>query len=150
MDKMVSKNGVLKFSFIKKGESHLVVELQEVSSDRLVFLAPFLIDIKLLKTGPNFKFECKFKTTVELVCDRCLINYSYNINEEKNFFIGNVDTNDVNEFNIRDFKGEIDIVNFLEEEIIMDLPPQKICKPSCEGLCDSCGGNLNIEKCKCN
>lgn len=44
---------------------------------------------------------------------------------------------------------EIDLRPDVEQEIIMALPQQKMCRPECKGLCIVCGGNLNSSQCDC-
>jgi len=49
------------------------------------------------------------------------------------------------------FSGpELDLRPDLEQEIIMALPQQPLCKESCMGLCPVCGCNLNQENCNCS
>ncbi len=128
------KKTVLKFSEIQKGESFIEFSLDDYKSEKSIFLKPFEIKIKIKKQGTDYEFNCSFSTELELVCDRCLGNYSYSINDERTFFIGNTESNYLDRFDIREFGGEIDIADFIEDEIIMDLPPQKICKKECSGL----------------
>ena len=48
------------------------------------------------------------------------------------------------------FSGpELDLLPDVEQEIVMSLPQQPLCKASCLGLCHSCGCNLNLGSCNC-
>ena len=48
------------------------------------------------------------------------------------------------------FSGpEIDLRPDLEQEIIMALPQQLLCREACQGLCPVCGCNLNQDSCDC-
>ena len=48
------------------------------------------------------------------------------------------------------FSGpELDLLPDVEQEIVMALPTQPLCKASCLGLCHSCGCNLNQGSCSC-
>ena len=44
---------------------------------------------------------------------------------------------------------ELDLLPDVEQEIVMSLPQQPLCKASCLGLCHSCGCNLNQGSCNC-
>lgn len=44
---------------------------------------------------------------------------------------------------------EIDLRPDLEQEIVMALPLQPLCKAGCQGLCPVCGANLNQRQCDC-
>ncbi len=48
-----------------------------------------------------------------------------------------------------DKNNKIDIFKAIREDILVNLPMKLICRSSCKGLCDQCGQNLNIKKCKC-
>lgn len=48
------------------------------------------------------------------------------------------------------FKGDtIDITKAVEDNLIISLPTQLLCKPDCKGLCPHCYANLNFHKCEC-
>jgi uncharacterized protein len=48
------------------------------------------------------------------------------------------------------FSGtDIDLKPDVEQEIVMALPQQPLCKEACKGLCLSCGCNLNQNTCDC-
>ena len=46
-------------------------------------------------------------------------------------------------------KSNFDIEEFVNSLILLNLPTINLCKEDCKGLCDTCGANLNYEKCKC-
>ncbi len=45
---------------------------------------------------------------------------------------------------------EIDISNYIREQIAISLPFKVICEESCKGLCSNCGTNLNTGECRCD
>jgi uncharacterized protein len=45
--------------------------------------------------------------------------------------------------------GYIDLAPLLRELAILDVPIQPLCRPDCQGLCMSCGANLNEGDCGC-
>ena len=49
------------------------------------------------------------------------------------------------------FQGEvIQLTKYFEEQLILDCPFSIICSDDCEGLCASCGQNLNQTDCSCS
>jgi hypothetical protein len=49
------------------------------------------------------------------------------------------------------FNGqEIDLVDIIEQTLDFKIPASVLCEDDCEGLCQGCGANLNIEACSCN
>lgn len=45
---------------------------------------------------------------------------------------------------------ELSLSGLLWEEFLLALPVKPLCGPSCEGLCPSCGKNLNEGPCSCH
>ncbi|MEP7212718.1 MAG: DUF177 domain-containing protein [Acidobacteriota bacterium] len=44
----------------------------------------------------------------------------------------------------------IDLKDVVREQILLDLPVQVFCSEYCKGLCQKCGGNLNLVTCNCH
>jgi uncharacterized protein len=49
------------------------------------------------------------------------------------------------------FEGEeIDFTDAVQEQAILAVPFNPVCKPECRGLCPGCGCDLNVERCRCS
>jgi uncharacterized protein len=49
------------------------------------------------------------------------------------------------------FEGEeIDFTDAIQEQVILAIPFNPVCKPECKGLCPRCGSDLNVEGCRCS
>lgn len=46
--------------------------------------------------------------------------------------------------------GELNVLDFLREEIWLAQNQSLCCHAACKGLCANCGVNLNHEKCRCD
>lgn len=44
---------------------------------------------------------------------------------------------------------ELDLEPVLREQMILALPIAPLCREDCQGICATCGAELNFEKCKC-
>jgi len=44
---------------------------------------------------------------------------------------------------------EVDLSEFVRQELYLVLPELIYCKPKCKGVCDQCGQNLNRGTCHC-
>lgn len=94
-------------------------------------------------TGYGVNIRGHVKTDLKLVCDRCLEEYDYNVDVEvdEDFVNESVVSSDQKEYEltkgqfVEELKGrdELDINDFLYQTIILEIPPKKICKDSCEG-----------------
>src|SRR5262245_42899249 len=45
--------------------------------------------------------------------------------------------------------GAVDLSALLETETTLALPMKPLCKDDCRGLCPVCGGNRNVNDCRC-
>lgn len=43
----------------------------------------------------------------------------------------------------------LDLGPFVRDAVLLDLPPNPLCRPGCAGLCPRCGANLNEGPCAC-
>lgn len=92
--------------------------------------------------------------TVRLQCSRCLEHTEEELVLPVDEQFKVVDDPDA-EFDEEDeaipVSGErIDLVPFLAEELIVQLPYAPLCKEDCQGLCPECGANRNEQSCGCN
>lgn len=47
-------------------------------------------------------------------------------------------------------EDEIDLHEIVQQEVDFYLPVRMTCGDDCLGLCQQCGGNLNVGKCECD
>ena len=77
-------------------------------------------------------------TGVQLTCSRCLAKTRFVI-EKKDLLL----TYPIHQ------EKTIDLTEDIREAIIIDLPIKPLCSPTCKGLCQHCGANLNQAMCLC-
>jgi uncharacterized protein len=44
----------------------------------------------------------------------------------------------------------LDLAQMVREQCYLTIPMKPLCRPDCQGLCATCGTNLNTERCQCN
>ena len=47
-------------------------------------------------------------------------------------------------------KGFLDLLPMLREQLIVALPERVLCNEGCQGICPSCGADLNVSGCDCS
>ncbi|HIJ61041.1 MAG TPA: DUF177 domain-containing protein, partial [Nitrospirae bacterium] len=123
------------------------------------FKSPIIGFVKIFKTNSQVIIEGVIKSTLELNCSRCLNDYQFTTNSVINtvFHPASVLTKDDNyelhtgELDTEFYKNdEIDLIEFLIQEIRLNIPMKPLCKDDCKGLCPNCGVDLNSETCDCN
>jgi len=45
---------------------------------------------------------------------------------------------------------QLDLGQMVREQCYLAIPMKPLCRPDCQGLCSTCGTNLNTERCQCN
>jgi uncharacterized protein len=85
------------------------------------------------------------------VCDRCAEdfkrNYAFDIDKIVVQKLENED-DDFDDFIVVE-NNELDLNDYVYQEIQLFLPQKMLCSEDCKGLCPKCGKNLNKEKCSC-
>lgn len=145
--------------------SHKKVNL-EVSLDPLEmynqdvrFEKPFTGQAEIWNAGDRLLVTAKLEGEATLVCSRCLTEYTepMKVSFEEEFVQGEVEEEHDEEDEEEDsgrtvsfYTGdEIDLADPLRENILLELPMKPLCDEDCEGLCPTCGINLNEGDCKC-
>jgi uncharacterized protein len=113
---------------------------------------PLLLNLYVDRLDNIYRIKINVKTRAKYICDRCLDPFDKEVDEsiEQIYQLGSGALDEDGEVEILppDTK-EIQIDDVIQEVFIMSRPIKSICSDSCKGLCNICGMNLNIKKCKC-
>jgi len=137
-----------------------LVALQE--NDVCVFKGPLTIKLRVRPTAGMFQVEGHIKGTAALTCSRCLALADTSLNTTFRLsFTRTIPGNDTDgpskprelqaeELGVVLFEGDtIDFRDVLQEQVILAIPMQPLCRADCRGLCARCGSNLNDGSCDC-
>lgn len=97
--------------------------------------------------------ECKTNITLSIPCNRCLeevkVSIPIHVERELDFNERTEEQDEVDEMNY--IEGyDLNVDSFLFEEILVSFPTKVLCKPDCQGICETCGVNKNRECCQCD
>jgi len=101
-----------------------------------------------LKRYANNEITIEGTSTAQLnvPCDRCTKEVTMDINTE---FSRNIHLHD--EDDSAYLNGiNLDLIKFLNVEMIQVFPQKVLCKETCKGICPTCGQNLNEHECSCD
>ena len=112
----------------------------------------------LHNTGGEVRIQGRMTTTMEAVCDRCLGSARFAVDSPFDlFYRPEADLPSDDEVSIDE--GEAEIAYYHEpgliledivcEQILLQLPMQRVCGENCEGICPICGRNRNETSCHC-
>lgn len=136
------------------------LESTTVDEQEIRFETPFTGEAEIWNTGDRLLVRAELSGEVKLVCSRCLTLYTEPIDlsfEEEFVETAKVDegrseedAEDESGRTVSFYSGdEIDLTESLRENILLELPMKPLCSDDCEGLCSTCGANLNEGACKC-
>ena len=97
--------------------------------------------------------KCTYTTNLQLKCDRCLKPFEYTL--EGDIFKGikpeTQSDMESEEDDVYYYEGQdLDISPIVMDDILFNIPLQMVCDSDCQGLCPTCGVDLNEKDCECN
>jgi uncharacterized protein len=126
------------------------------------FVDPLTIHLEMLPLKDFVRVKGRLETKVRQACGRCLetfetplkshftLNYSRLIPQDVHKAGAEGIELTADQIGMVYFEGEeIDFTDAIQEQTILAIPFNPICKPECKGLCPRCGGDLNAGPCHC-
>ena len=112
------------------------------------------------RAGSEIRINGSLKTSVEMMCSRCLEPARQDIGKAFDLFFRQrheimFDEDQEIELTEKDtqtafFTGtQLAIGEILREQFLLALPMKALCRVDCKGLCPTCGINLNSGTCGC-
>jgi uncharacterized protein len=129
----------------------------------VAFDAPLQMEVRLRRISRFVEASGRLRTSARLSCSRCLGDFSQPLSipfeatyseaapvpdgsrEEAEIEL-TADTIDLFPFHGR----EIDLLEAVQEQVLLALPPKPLCRVDCKGLCPRCGADLNQGACGCD
>ncbi|HYF95628.1 MAG TPA: DUF177 domain-containing protein [Symbiobacteriaceae bacterium] len=143
----------------KKVPVQVAVESVEMAGQQVVFDRPFEGEAEIWNAGDRLLIQASVAGEATLECSRCLspVTLPLQVSFEEEFVEGapsegaeEPDSDAEAERSVTYYSGdEIDLSDPLRENILLELPMKPLCSDECEGLCPSCGTNLNEGPCQC-
>jgi len=93
-------------------------------------------------------FSANMDTSCNCICARCLKEFELPVHKHisANLTEGGAGENPDGYF----LQGDkVDAGEIILTEFILDMDERQLCSENCEGLCQKCGADLNIEPCNC-
>jgi uncharacterized protein len=121
---------------------------------------PVLAIVVLKRNGVDrVLLEGEIKTTLAFDCDRCLENYSMDLDNsfklDLEYSAGKRLETEEHEVSPSEMdmvyleEPVVDVSEILSQQVFLMVPGKHLCLASCKGLCPKCGANLNEETCDC-
>jgi uncharacterized protein len=133
-----------------------------IQNQECEFLEPLMIRTRAFRIGELFEVEGHFQTRIRLVCSRCLKNFdsvlasdfALTYTREAPGLAAEPSEPEVElrveEIGMLYFRGEeFDLRDGIQEQVVMAFPIKPLCNEKCQGLCPTCGADLNQGDCAC-
>ncbi len=136
-------------------EPEWLVNLPELWSegDEYKPLSKIRIDLKVTRILKEITVIGNVRLSIQSQCSRCVEAVRIELNPLVSLVLSPSDKlkNEEEDIEHETYQGdEIDLGNYLREQLAISLPVKVVCIEDCKGLCTSCGTNLNIENCSCD
>lgn len=109
-------------------------------------------------TGGEVRVHGRIHTDLETECDRCLGRAAFHIDAPFDLFYRPLESTLAEEETAID-EGEaemgfyelpgLQLEDIVREQVVLQLPMQRVCSDSCKGICPVCGANRNETSCAC-
>lgn len=113
---------------------------------------PFVSDIQVdgeIKARDGFvEFTAQLCFDYLMPCDICAKDVLTTMRFEIHHGLVQNETDDSADFFV-EVSEELDLYEFLHEEVILNLPTKYVCSDDCKGICSKCGADLNETTCSC-
>jgi uncharacterized protein len=109
-------------------------------------------------TGGEVRVHGLIRAELETECDRCLGRASFHIDVPFDLFYRPLKpAAHVEEVAIDEGEAEmgfyelpgLQLEDIVREQVLLQLPMQRVCSDACKGICPVCGANRNETSCSC-
>lgn len=114
---------------------------------------------EITKSKDQIIFRGSISAPSKLMCARCAEEFEKVVESDLVFVLAFVPEQKEEEFRDEDSEDyffiaegtiEYDFSSQIRELLILAVGIKPLCKDECQGICPTCGKNLNIEQCDCN
>ncbi len=109
-------------------------------------------------TGGEIRVQGRIQADLETECDRCLGRAAFHIDAPFDLFYRPLESAGAEEEVAID-EGEaemgfyelpgLQLEDIVREQVLLQLPMQRVCSDACKGICPVCGANRNETNCSC-
>lgn len=124
------------------------IKLHGLQSPNSITECNVQIEGNMSKKGNHYIIEGIGKTTLPLICDRCLEPFDSML-EVKLYQKYVTDPNQQDEETLVLPESELDLEDIVIEAVSLNVPMKRLHDKACKGICKVCGINLNEKSCQC-
>ena len=154
---MIIKLSDIEDKLVLKGEMTNLA-FNNVEEREFTFKSPVRFELLVTRQDDSIRIAGSIMGAMTMACSRCLEEFSCAIDTYLDIKLAptglmpQVADAELrpDDLDVYYFEGdEIDLDPFIYDEVLLNVPFRPLCREDCEGLCQSCGKNRNIEPCSC-
>ena len=135
-------------------EPRWLVNLPELwsESEEVRLISKIGIDLQVTRVLKEVAVVGNVRLSIETPCSRCVEPVRVELNPSVSLVLSPGDKLKDEDHNLEHetYQGdEIDLSNYVREQVAISLPVKVVCSEDCKGLCTICGTNLNQKTCTC-
>ncbi len=114
-------------------------------------LSPPIARLDVTRTLSGLLFRLRLQTIISGPCHRCLEDASVPVAIDAREYQADHPEPGLEAEEVCDYlQGEeLDAGSWAADAIVLSMPHKILCKEDCQGLCPSCGTDLNVGTCQC-
>lgn len=134
-------------------------DIEHAFDENIIAVSPLTGRLDFLRTGANILVTGSLDVTLQKGCARCLTELALPVSIEiEELFYPQTDIatgnavempDDMDEANLIDDHNVVDLFEIVRQEMALANDVVLYCRPDCQGLCQDCGADLNVETCNC-
>lgn len=114
--------------------------------------------VELHASTEEIRVKGNLQVSLRMECDRCTEPFTQDINEEFDLiYVPAPETSPgaeiaigPNDSHVGFYDGPgLELNDILQEQVLLALPLQRLCRAECRGICPHCGQNRNETDCQC-
>lgn len=130
----------------------------DLLDERITLKGPVKVGGSVRRSSAEVVVSGRLESQVSVECDRCLKPVELPISARfKLEYISGQDYESSQTAELTDddlavsvFDGEsLDIDELVREQILLSVPDRTLCREDCQGICSTCGADLNAGACDC-
>lgn len=146
------EDAVLPFAFQVEGDD------LDLDTPNYRIMGPVKVTGEIEKHIATVKVKGAIEGTAEIDCTRCLqpvrqpLSIGFDVDYLTESPLGSDGEHEIHQSDLEtdELQGnDLDLTNLAREQILLAIPEQFFCRDDCKGLCEKCGGNLNLVNCNC-
>lgn len=150
---------MLSFDMRSVGTKAAVVD-DALAADDAVWVAsdpvpsgPLRVTGRLSSAGPGrFYWHGKVAGDIVLPCRRCLADATVHVEDEQHVIFAEAGSDEADDPDVRVLDERSNIIDLrptLREQWVLNAPTFAVCREECQGICPTCGKDLNEGPCDC-